>query len=253
MIQLSILKITGYGPWTLTLGSDREHRLQMLQAALYNTTQQLFSKKDGLVFLNRSDELFAVSNGIDIKDHIEIQRFIDKEFDVGFNISIGHGDSPLVANRNAYQARQDKSLLDTTYQIYGSNTIPDTIPDTSNISIMHLDVDDLTSYRKTRSPFEISIIIFELYVKMAKYFTTKDSLTFFMGGDNFMVIASDAAIKSAKEFITMIKQEHSITLNCGIGRGNSARAAAKLATQSLDTIREIRDSGKPKPDIYEIC
>ncbi|MGI0075474.1 MAG: GTP cyclohydrolase IIa, partial [Nitrosotalea sp.] len=28
MIQLTIIKITGYGPWTLTLGSDREHRLQ---------------------------------------------------------------------------------------------------------------------------------------------------------------------------------------------------------------------------------
>ena len=36
MIQLTIMKITGYGPWTLTLGSDREHELQMLQSQLYN-------------------------------------------------------------------------------------------------------------------------------------------------------------------------------------------------------------------------
>ena len=34
MIQLSILKITEYWPWTLTLGSDREHELQMLQASI---------------------------------------------------------------------------------------------------------------------------------------------------------------------------------------------------------------------------
>ena len=27
MIQLTIMKITGYGPWTLTLGFDREHEL----------------------------------------------------------------------------------------------------------------------------------------------------------------------------------------------------------------------------------
>ena len=32
MIQITIIKITGYGPWTLTLGSDREHEIQMLQA-----------------------------------------------------------------------------------------------------------------------------------------------------------------------------------------------------------------------------
>jgi len=40
MIQLSILKITEYGPWTLTLGSDREHELQMLQASIYKEVQR---------------------------------------------------------------------------------------------------------------------------------------------------------------------------------------------------------------------
>ena len=39
MIQICIAKITGYGPWTLTLGSDREHVLQMLQATLYKNLQ----------------------------------------------------------------------------------------------------------------------------------------------------------------------------------------------------------------------
>ena len=39
------MKITGYGPWTLTLGSDREHELQMLQASLYQKVQKLFSER----------------------------------------------------------------------------------------------------------------------------------------------------------------------------------------------------------------
>ena len=43
MIQITIIKITGYGPWTLTLGSDREHEIQMLQASLYIQVQKLFS------------------------------------------------------------------------------------------------------------------------------------------------------------------------------------------------------------------
>ena len=30
------------------------------------------------------------------------------------------------------------------------------------------------------------------------------------------------------------------------------REAVKLATKSLDTIREIRDSGKEKPEVYEL-
>jgi len=41
-------------------------------------------------------------------------------------------------------------------------------------------------------------------------------------------------------------------LNCGIGNGYTAREAIKLATKSLDTIREIRDSGKEKPEVYEL-
>ena len=43
-----------------------------------------------------------------------------------------------------------------------------------------------------------------------------------------------------------------ISLNCGIGNGRTAREAVKLATKSLDTIREIRDLGKEKPEIYEL-
>ena len=54
MIQITIIKITGYGPWTLTLGSDREHEIQMLQASLYLQIQKLFSEKNGLVFSNRA-------------------------------------------------------------------------------------------------------------------------------------------------------------------------------------------------------
>ena len=43
-----------------------------------------------------------------------------------------------------------------------------------------------------------------------------------------------------------------LLLNCGIGISDSGRGAAKLATKSLDTIREIRDSGKEKPEVYEL-
>ena len=60
MIQICIAKITGYGPWTLTLGSDREHVLQMLQATLYKNLQERFSEKNCLVFSNRADEFFAI-------------------------------------------------------------------------------------------------------------------------------------------------------------------------------------------------
>lgn len=248
MIQLSILKITEYGPWTLTLGSDREHELQMLQASLYKEVQKLFSDKNCIVFLNRSDEFFVVSNGLNLEEHIQIQKILEKSFDIGLTISIGFGNTPFEANLKAYEGKKNKIILNTEHNIFGF------VNETSDleVSIMHLDVDDLTSKRKKDSPYEISSIIFELYSKMSKYFLEKNSLTFFMGGDNFMVVANDDAKNSVQDFINIVKNNDQISLNCGIGNAKLGREAVKLATKSLDTIREIRDSGKEKPEVYEL-
>ena len=248
MIQLSILKITEYGPWTLTLGSDREHELQMLQASLYKQVQKLFSAKNCLVFLNKSDEFFVVSNGLSLDDHIEIQKSVKESFEVSLTISIGYGESPFDANLKAYDGKQNSVMLNEEHSIYGfiDNSLE------FNVSIMHLDVDNLKSKRKDNSPYEISLKVFELHSKIGRYFIEKNSLSFFLGGDNYMVIASDDAKNSVQNFIDMIKNDEQISLNCGIGNAKTSRDAAKLATKSLDTIREIRDSGKQKPDVYEL-
>ena len=248
MIQLSILKISEYGPWTLTLGSDREHELQMLQASLYKEVQKLFSDKNCLVFLNRADEFFVVSNGLELEDHIQIQKTLENAFDIRLTISIGYADSPFDANLKAYEGKKNEIILNKEHNIFGfvnGKTDP-------QVSIMHLDVDDLSSRRKTDSPYEISSIIFELYSKMSKFFLEKKSLTFFMGGDNFMVVASKDGKNSVQNFIDMIKSQDDVSLNCGIGNAHTSREAVKLATKSLDTIREIRDSGKEKPNVYEL-
>ena len=248
MIQLSILKITEYGPWTLTLGSDREHELQILQASLYKQIQQLFSAKNCLVFLNKSDEFFVVSNGLTLDDHIEIQKSLKELFKVSLTISIGFGNTPFEANLKAYDGKQNNIILNQEHNIFGfiDNSLE------FDVSIMHLDVDDLKSKRKDNSPYEISLKIFELYSKIGRYFIEKNSLTFFMGGDNYMVVASDDAKNSVQNFIDLIKNNDNISLNCGIGNAQTSRDAVKLATKSLDTIRDIRDSGKQKPDVYEL-
>ena len=248
MLQLTILKITAYGPWTLTLGSDREHELQMLQASLYQKTQALFSKKNGLVFPNRSDEFFAVTNKISLDDHIEIQKELESKFEIKLSMSIGSGISPFDANVLANNDKKSKKFLNEKYSIFGSMNGKAE----QNVTIMHLDVDGLTKKRQIISPYEISSLMFKLYSKMSEFFLEKKSLTFFMGGDNFMVISNSNHKENAQKFINNTKQEMDLFLNCGIGSGVTARDAAKLATQSLDTIREIRDSGKEKPEVYEL-
>lgn len=248
MIQLTIIKITEYGPWTLTLGSDREHELQMLQAGLYKEIQKLFSEKDCLVFSNRFDEFFVITNGLTLEDHRQIQQKLAKVSSLKLSMSVGYADTPFDANLKAYEGKMTPVVLDREYAIYG---FVDGKSE-QKVTIMHLDVEDITSTRKTKSPYEISSVIFGLYAKMSEFFLAKKSLTFFMGGDNFMVVSTSSPKESAREFLDIAKKEFGITFNCGIGTGRTAREAAKLATRSLDTIREIRKSGKEKPEIYEM-
>ena len=248
MLQLTIMKIIGYGPWTLTLGSDWEHELPMLQASLYQKIQELFSRKNGLVFPNRSDEFFAVTNQISLDAHIEIQKELESKFEIKLSMSIGYGTSPFDANVLANDSKRSKKLLNEKYSIYGSMNGKDE----QNVTIMHLDVDSLTEKRKTISPYETSSLIFKLYSKMSEFFLEKKSLTFFMGGDYFMILSNSEHKDTAQKFIYTIKHDMDLILYCGIGASVTARDAAKLATESLDTIRDIRDSGKNNPEIYEL-
>jgi GTP cyclohydrolase IIa len=247
LIQLTIIKINEYGPWTLTLGSDREHELQMLQASLYKEVQKLFSEKNCLVFLNRSDEFFVVSNGLTLDDHITIQKKLEESFELKLTMSIGFAQTPFDANLKAYEGKKSSVILNKEHGIFG---FVDGKTD-QKVTIMHFDVDDLSSTRKIKSPYEISSTMFKLYSSMSEFFLEKKSLAFFMGGDNFMVVANDDPKEFALEFIKKTKTNLNLLLNCGIGIGKTSREAAKLATKSLDKIREIRDSGKEKPEILE--
>jgi GTP cyclohydrolase IIa len=248
MIQLTIIKIIGYGPWTLTLGSDREHKLQMLQSSLYNEIQNLFSEKNGLVFSNRFDELFAITNGLSLNDHVKIQKQLAKSFDVKISMTIGYGDTPFQANLKADRGRKSKIILEKKYNIFGYMD-----GKTSQlVQIMHMDVDGSSSISEKKSPYEISSLVFKLYSEMSEFFLTKNYLTFFMGGDNFMIVASGNGKQHAMNFLNLMKKKHGIALNCGVGTARTAREAAKLATKSLDTIRDLRDSGKNNQRILEL-
>ncbi|MHB8602888.1 MAG: GTP cyclohydrolase IIa [Nitrosotalea sp.] len=247
MIQLTIIKITGYGPWTLTLGSDREHRLQMLQASLYKEIQNLFSQKNCLAFPNRFDEIFVISNGLSVEDHIEIQKQLVKSFELGLSMSIGQGNNPFEASSNADKARRSNTSLSKDHNIFGLELENNT----DLVQIVHMDVDGSTSVSAKKSPYEVSSLIIKLYSEMSEFFLQRKSLAFFMGGDNFMIISSDFNKDEITEFLEIIKQKYDISFNCGIGTAKTGRDAAKLATQSLDKIRELRDSGKKDTRILE--
>ena len=248
MIQLTIIRIEGYGPWTVTLGSDREAQLQMLQARIYHDVQRLFSERDGIVFFNRFDEYFAITNGLDDDDHLRIQHELTRLYDnMSMSMTIGTGKTAFEANINAYCTRKEgRNMLGNNSKIFGSvNSHADIA------QIMHIDIDSSTKVGNRLSPYELTALVMKIYSRIAEEFLKHNSLAFFLGGDNIMVISNGVRKEQADEVLKKVTADNDIKLNCGIGIGKTGRKAAEAATKALDTIRDLREIGKIQT-IYEI-
>jgi GTP cyclohydrolase IIa len=248
MIQLTIIRIEGYGPWTLTLGSDREAQIQMLQARIYHDVQRLFSEKDGIVFFNRFDEYFAITNGLDADDHLQIQHELARLYaNMSMSMTIGAGKTAFEANLNAYRTRKEGSKMRDNNKIFGS------VDSQADIAqIMHIDIDSSTKVGNWLSPYELTALVMNIYSRIAEEFLKHNSLSFFLGGDNIMVISNGMTKEQADEVLKKVTvSSNNIKLNCGIGIGKTGRKAAEAATKALDTIRDLREIGKIQT-IYEI-
>jgi GTP cyclohydrolase IIa len=247
MIQLTIIRIEGYGQWTLTLGSDREAQLQMLQARIYHDVQRLFSERDSIVFFNRFDEYFAITNGLGVDDHLHIQHELTKLYDnMLMSMTIGAGKTAFEANLNAYRTRKEGRMLDGNSRIFGSVQ-----PQADVAQIMHIDIDSSAKVGNWLSPYELTALGMKIYSRLAEEFLKHDSLAFFLGGDNVMVISNGMSREQADVVLKKVTAGNDIKLNCGIGIGKTGRRAAEAATKALDTIRDLREEGKIQT-IYEI-
>jgi len=257
IIQLTIIKIEGYGHWTLSLGSDREAELQMLQADIYHDLQNIFSKYNCLVFFNRFDEYFVITNTLTLQNHISILKEISLKFpDLCISFTIGNGTTPLNANIDAYRARKDGKFLDKELRIYGSKEINNHLsisPNLNNIKIktLHIDINGSSGIGNYISPYETTVKVMKSYVLLMDKFLKKNSLTFFLGGDNFMIIADSIDKNEISYLLNSVSDELDIKFNCGIGFGKTSRESAKNATKALDLIRKLRKKGQIIP-IYEI-
>jgi GTP cyclohydrolase IIa len=257
-IQITIIKIEGYGPWTLKLGNDREAQLQIFQAKLYCDLQKMFSKRDAIVYFNRFDELIAITNGLSLEDHLSIEQEInDMHKDIDISMSIGTGATPLDANIAAYHSRKNRNLVNQSRLIYANDQVQSLYNNSNKLSsdmfaqIIHLDIDNSTTVGNILSPYEITTRIMKMFSTLIELFIEQKSMTFFLGGDNFMVISNTVTKDKVSIIISKIYESQNIRLNGGIGVAHTGRKAVQAATEALDTIRNLRDQGIIQP-VYEI-
>jgi GTP cyclohydrolase IIa len=258
-IQITIIRIEGYGPWTLRLGSDREAALQMIQAKIYYDIQRLFSEGDCLAYANRFDEYFVISNGLSIQKHLNIQKELERLYStLSLSMAIGSGTTPFEANISAYNSRKESIVLDKRSRIFGKISLPSSSwnrrPSNNNnnfVQILHIDVNDSADLSLRLSPYEVTTLVSKIYLGLSQQFLKRGAMTFFIGGDNFMVVSNGTSKEDAEKIIKIVTKDTGIKLNCGIGIGRTGRKAAEAATMALDTIRVLRKAGKSRT-FYEI-
>ena len=132
----------------LLLVATGKRGCQMLQANFYYDLQRLFSAKDCLVYLNRFDEYFAITNGLSVTDHLVIESELSSLYKkLKLSMAIGNGETPYQANLDAYHTPENGRTKYEKTRIFASAAVPfsmsNSIPRVNEfVQIMHIDMNN---------------------------------------------------------------------------------------------------------------
>jgi GTP cyclohydrolase IIa len=180
--------------------------------------------------------MLAITNGVSREEHKEIQANINERFPFTVSMSIGVNLSPFNAHVQASKLMQMAGSAQCE-QRKSALTVGETIPiEEAYAQVIHIDVDDITHITDHGSALQTSQRLLQLHLDLMKVFAQMDSLLFYLGGDNFMAVTGELS----EEVITEKLRNYSLDglpLKFGLGRSQTARKAAELATTSLERVR----------------
>ncbi|MBM4240955.1 MAG: GTP cyclohydrolase IIa [Euryarchaeota archaeon] len=238
MIQMTLIQIDNYGPWTVTPTPRPEADLQILQAELYADLQRQFATKQGLVFFTRFDNMLAITNNVDVDDHLRIQNSINNRYPITVSMGIGVAETPYEAQRNATNAlqRYGGAQSEDRKEILAIDGLVN--KEDSFVQIAHVDINGITDTLTDIIPaYDTSFIVNRVQHFLMKKLIEKGSLLFFIGGDNFMSPCNGLKPQGLLKIIEEIKDEINIELKAGVGKAPTAEKAANLADLALEEIR----------------
>ncbi len=235
---MTLVQIDNYGPWTVTPTPRAEADLQILQSELYADLQRQFAAKGGLVFFTRFDNMLAVTNGVDMEDHLRIQKSIGNRYPITVSMGVGASETPYEAQRKATNILQNfgGAQSDERSEVLAVDSMAKL--DESFVQIAHIDINGITDTLTDIIPaYDTSFIVNRVQHFLMKKLIEKGSLLFFIGGDNFMSPCNGLEPQGLLKIIEEIEDEINIALKAGVGKAPTAEKAANLADLALEEIR----------------
>jgi len=240
--QLTHIQIDNYGPWTVEPEPRREMDLQTLQSRLFADIAQFVGSRDGYAFFTRFDNMVAVTNGLDSDAHALIQESIGNRYPVSISLSIATDSSPASALGTATNQLQDAGSAQDRgrTEILRGDPIPEAKRRDDDVQIAHFDVNDATGkYTDQLNEFDSFINIEQGYAELMQYMRrAHDSLSFFVGGDNIIVVCDAVDESGYFDAIEHVREAVEIDLKVGVGTDRTAQAAGMAAKHALETCRE---------------
>ncbi|WIV67277.1 GTP cyclohydrolase III [Natrialbaceae archaeon AArc-T1-2] len=239
--QVTLLQIDNYGPWTVTPEPRREADLQTLQSRLYADVSQFVGNRDGYVFFTRFDNMIAVTNGLDVDDHALLQESVGNRYPVTLSLAVATGTTPVRALADATERLQAAGSAQDKHrrEILEGRVIEAGHRTDDDVQIAHFDVVNATGqYTDELNAFDSFIEIEQGYAALMKHMRhAHGSLSFFVGGDNVIVVCPDLERADYEDAIGHVQAEADVTLQVGVGRGESAHAAGMSAKHALERCR----------------
>ena len=239
MIQMTLIQIDNYGPWTVTPRPRTESDLQILQAELFADVQRLIAAKKGLVFFTRFDNLLAVTNGLNEEDHMRIQRSIRNRYPITISMGVGAAETAHEAQRLATIALQKEGGAQSSgrKELLAINNLIEN-PEDSFVQAAHIDINSVTeTLTDIESAFDTSFMVNKAQHYLMTKLREKGALLFFIGGDNFMSPCNGLSEDDLTQILKEIDEEIGIGLKAGIGRADNMEDAAYMADIGLEIIR----------------
>ncbi|MFX1259827.1 MAG: GTP cyclohydrolase IIa, partial [Promethearchaeota archaeon] len=183
MIQITYIQIDNFGPFTEELGSNREHKIQILLSEIFIFLQKYFNHNGGLVFSASRDNMIAVSNGISPEQHQIIIKEMEKRFPVSISMGMGVGETPLKAQAEASRILSKYGSAQSSRKkvlAYNGHKFP--IKD--KVKVAHIDINFYTKIATDVNPFYSNFInLNKGYTILMEDLKKIGALCFFSGGD----------------------------------------------------------------------
>ena len=222
-VSLALIVLKDYREWVESLGYDREWLVQATQSAMTRHLTLEYSNIGAFSCPLTYDSYLVVLNSIRLDEFSSATRRIEKKAPRGLLVYIGSGEDYA----NALDSIKPLELATR------AEKFRTTMPGVSIVA--HVDMNDYRYRIANDGWLSTWIKVLDLKEKVRKSALKLGGLSFYAGGDNFVVFLPTR--DSLRLFLDQLRVNG---IKVGIGIARKPRRALELAAKSLDEIRETR-------------